>query len=127
MNFIVDDRIIKFGIVGMAGMCVDFATTWLLKEKIKINKFLANASGFILAVVNNFFLNSIWTFQNITGNTSSYFFKFILVSLVGLLINFFCLQFFVSQLKTNFYVLKLLVILIVFFWNYFVNLLFTFT
>jgi putative flippase GtrA len=43
-------RIIKFGLTGLLGMAIDFGATWLCKEKIKINKYIANAIGFTLAV-----------------------------------------------------------------------------
>jgi hypothetical protein len=49
-----------------------------------------------------------------------------LVSLAGLLINN-VLQYLLSKyIKTNFYIIKLTVTGLVFFWNYFLNFLFTF-
>ncbi len=126
MNISFDVRIFKFGLVGLSGMLADFAITWLLKEKLHINKFVANAAGFSFAVTSNFLLNNIWTFAHTPGNSAIHFLKFLLVSLSGLLLNYVCLQVLVKYVKANFYLLKLFVTGIVFFWNYFLNIIFTF-
>jgi len=34
-------KIIKFGLVGVSGIGVDFFVTWLLKEKIQLNKYIS--------------------------------------------------------------------------------------
>ncbi len=57
-------RMIRFGIVGASGILVDFSITWLFKERLKLNKFVANSLGFITAVTTNYLLNRVWTFQN---------------------------------------------------------------
>ena len=61
-------KIFKFGIVGLSGMAIDFFITWLCKEKLSLNKYIANSLGFSVAVVNNFFLNYYWTFQKNNSN-----------------------------------------------------------
>lgn len=125
MSIIIDQRLLKFGMVGITGMAVDFTVTWLCKEKFKLNKFLSNSFGFSLAVISNFLLNRYWTFVS-NQALPFQFVKFILVSLIGLLINNLLLFLLLKYSKSNFYFLKLLVIGIVFFWNYFANFLFTF-
>lgn len=125
MNHDTIFRFLKFGIVGLSGMVVDFSVTWLCKEKLKWNKYLSNSIGFTLAVINNYILNRTWTFQN-TSAVTPQFLRFLLVSLAGLAINNLLLYIFVKKTNRNFYMLKLVVIGIVFFWNYFINLLFTF-
>lgn len=126
MNKILNARFLKFGLVGLIGMCIDFSVTWICKEKLKLNKYLANSLGFSLAVINNFSLNRYWTFENSSHPFAGQFAKFILVSVTGLLINNLLLYLLVNKAKKNFYLLKLMVIGIVFFWNFFVNFLFTF-
>ncbi len=121
-----DSRFIKFGLVGLTGMVIDFSITWVCKEKMRLNKYLASSLGFCCAVTSNFLLNRYWTFENNTQPFTIQFTKFILVSVSGLIINNLLLYLFVKKIKTNFYLLKLVVIGLVFFWNYFVNFLFTF-
>jgi putative flippase GtrA len=43
-------KFLKFCIVGSSGMVVDFGTTWFLKEKVRVNKYLANSAGFISGI-----------------------------------------------------------------------------
>lgn len=119
-------KIIKFGIVGLAGMAIDFFTTWLCKEKLRKNKYLTNSIGFSLAVVNNFFLNNEWTFQKNIGNINIDFIKFILFALVGLALNNLFLYLFHNKLQIRFYVAKAFAILCVFTWNFTTNYFFNF-
>jgi putative flippase GtrA len=126
MSNIIDVRFLKFGLVGLSGMVIDFGVTWVCKEKLQLNKYVSNSLGFCCAVMNNFLLNRHWTFENATQPLAGQFAKFAAVSLTGLVINNILLYLLVKYAKTNFYFLKLMVIGLVFFWNYFVNFLFTF-
>ncbi len=47
-------KFIKFGLVGLSGMVIDFFFTWLCKEKLRWNKFISNSIGFILAATSNY-------------------------------------------------------------------------
>ena len=126
MNNIFDVRFIKFGMVGLIGMVIDFSITWFFKEKLRVNKYIANSLGFSVAVINNFLLNRYWTFENTSNPIAGQLTKFALVSITGLLINNTLLYLLLKGNKRNFYFIKLVVIGLVFFWNYFLNLLFTF-
>jgi putative flippase GtrA len=126
MNVYISSQLIKFALVGITGMGLDFGTTWLLKEKVKINKFVANAAGFSIAVVNNFILNKYWTFDNQNPIATEQFIKFLVISIVGLCINSLLLFILLKKIKGNFYLVKLAVIGLVFFWNFSANYLYTF-
>lgn len=126
MNYFLNEKILKFGVVGVLGMAIDFSVTWVLKEKLKVNKYLANSAGFCCAVVSNFILNNIWTFDTPDDGTAKRLCFFIIIAALGLLISIVSLYFLIKFAKINFYLLKLGVIGIVFFWNYFLNLTFTF-
>jgi putative flippase GtrA len=122
----LDNHLFKFGLVGLSGMAIDFSITWICKEKLGFNKYLSNSLGFCFAVTSNFLLNRYWTFESNTQPLTPQFARFILVSLSGLAINNALLYGLVKKLQTNFYLLKLIVIGLVFFWNYFANFMFTF-
>jgi putative flippase GtrA len=126
MSDYISSQLIKFALVGITGMGLDFGTTWLLKEKVKINKFMANAAGFSIAVVNNFILNKYWTFDNQNPVATEQFVKFLVISIVGLGINSLLLFILLKKIKGNFYLVKLVVIGLVFFWNFSANYLYTF-
>jgi putative flippase GtrA len=118
-------QVIRFGIVGMLGMVIDFSITWFFKEKAAFNKLVANAMGFSGAVIFNFFLNRSWTFHVDSGNNSTQFMRFVIVSLAGLAMNT-LIVYLLTEKKVNFYISKLIAILIVFVWNYTANRFFTF-
>ena len=119
-------KILKFGVVGMSGMIIDFAVTYLCKEKIRIHKYIANAIGFVMAASWNYTFNRIWTFESHNPHIGYEFFRFFIVSLLGLGINTLILWLFVSKFKQNFYVSKLFAIGVVMIWNFLINLLVTF-
>ena len=119
-------KMLKFGLVGLLGMMIDFGITWICKEKLKWNKYVANGCGFTLAVICNYSINRRWTFTNNNPHWLKQFILFVLVSLAGLLLNTAFLYFFHQKKNKNFYLAKFLAILIVFSWNFLANFFFTF-
>lgn len=119
-------KIVKFGIVGMSGIFVDFSITWILKEKAKLNKYVSNAAGFSTAVVSNFFLNYIWTFKGAAVSVAGAFWLFFIISLAGLLLNTGFIYLMHEKKKVNFYLSKLIAIALVFCWNFSANYFFNF-
>lgn len=119
-------KFLKFCVVGLSGMVIDFSTTWLLKEKAKVNKYIANSTGFILAATSNYIWNRIWTFQSENSQIAVEYFSFILISIAGLGINNFVIYLLNDRLKINFYLSKLLAIGVVTVWNFLMNFLITF-
>jgi len=126
MRQIFTVRFIRFGLVGMLGMLIDFGVTWACKEQLKVNKYIANTIGFIIAVCSNYSFNRLWTFQSTDNHIGVQFTKFVIVSLTGLGINNLLLFLLIKNTKHNFYLSKLLVTGVVVFWNYFANLIYTF-
>ncbi|WP_197091635.1 GtrA family protein [Sphingobacterium endophyticum] len=119
-------RAFKFALVGFFGMGIDFLFTWIFKEKLHINKFIANSIGFIIAVFNNYLLNRIWTFSSQNPQIFKQFISFLGISAIGLGLNTLFLYFFHEKLNLNFYLSKFLAIGMVFIWNFSANLIFTF-
>ena len=128
--FVIDklllSKLLKFGIVGCSGMIIDFGATYLCKEILKINKFLSNGIGFVLAATSNYFLNRSWTFNSQSEDIGTQYIQFMIVSAIGLGINSLVLYLLNEKLKWNFYFSKLIAIAITTIWNFFANLLFTF-
>ena len=126
MSIVFNKQMLAFGVIGVGGMIIDFSVTWLCKEKLKLNKYLSNSLGFCFAVINNFLLNKFFNYGGSVHRFETEFAKFTLIALLGLVINNLLLYALGKYFKTNFYVLKLTAIGIVFFWNYFMNTFFTF-
>jgi putative flippase GtrA len=119
-------KFLKFGIVGLSGLIIDFSLTFLFRNMLKINQYIANAIGFTVAATSNYMLNRIWTFSSHNPNILLEYSKFFFISLVGLGINSIVLYFLVSRAKWNFYFSKLFAIGSATLWNFFINLLITF-
>jgi putative flippase GtrA len=119
-------KFLKFGLVGFSGLIIDFAITWICKEKLSLNKYLSNSFGFLFGVVNNYFLNKYFTFHNNDNNLASQFLSFLIISIIGFLLNTSFLYLLQKNTKINFYVCKVIVTVIVFIWNFTANSLYTF-
>ena len=121
-------KFLKFGVVGFSGLLLDFGVTYLAKEKLRWNKYVANSMGFILASASNYYLNRIWTFQSHDPEVGWQYSKFLVVALIGLMLNNLIIYLLTERfLRLNFYVAKFCAIIIVFLWNFSVNYLYTFT
>ncbi len=119
-------KFMKFGAVGATGVVVDFSFTWVGKEKVGIQKYKANAIGFAIAATTNYFLNRWWTFHSNNPELAMEYTRFLVVSLIGLGLNTLLIWYWVSKRNRNFYISKLFAMGLVTFWNFFVNLMFTF-
>jgi putative flippase GtrA len=119
-------KFFKFGAVGISGIAVDFGITYLCKEILKIQKYVANAIGFTTAASTNYILNRIWTFQSTDPAIFLQYSKFLMISLVGLGINTLVLWILVSRYQKHFYLSKLIAVGVVMLWNFLANYLYTF-
>ena len=119
-------KFLKFGLVGCSGLVLDFSLTYLAKEKLRWNKYLANSLGFIVACISNYLLNRVWTFHSTDPEIGWQFSKFFLVAVGGLLLNNLVIYLLTEKLKLNFYFSKALAIGLGFFWNFALNYLYTF-
>jgi putative flippase GtrA len=118
-------KFFKFVIVGFSGLIVDFSITFLLKEKLKIHRYLSNSAGFTVAASTNYLLNRVWTFESNNPRVLQEFSTFFIISLIGLLINNFFL--FLFERKRKFYFAKFLAIMVTSLWNFSANYYLNFT
>ena len=130
------EQFIKFGVVGFSGLFVDFGTTWFFKERAKLNKYISNSIGFLLAATSNYILNRIWTFGSTNPDIGLEYSLFLTISAIGLLINNAILYllsekidmpFFPKDEKYRFYLSKLIATATVTVWNFLMNYFFTFS
>lgn len=120
------EQFIKFCVVGGSGGFVDFGITYLCKEWLRINKYVANSLGFLCASTTNYLLNRIWTFHNDNPDIAAQYLRFLSIALVGLAINNGTIYLLHERLRWNFYFSKLCAIGVVTFWNFFMNYFFNF-
>ncbi len=117
-------KFLKFGIVGFTGLIIDFSITYLLKEKVKIHRYISSSAGFTLAASSNYILNRIWTFESTNSKILLEYSSFLIISVIGLAINNLFLYLF--EKKFRFYLAKLFAIGITMIWNFTANYIFTF-
>ena len=125
MNLLIG-KFIKFCFVGLSGLIIDFLTTWSLKEKLNLHKYTANSCGFILASSSNYILNRVWTFQSTNPKFIEEYTSFLLISLTGLFINNTILYITHEKLHREFYLSKIIAIILTTFWNFLANNFYTF-
>lgn len=119
-------KFVKFGIVGFSGVFVDFGVTYACKEWLKIQKYIANSIGFIVAASSNYILNRTWTFRSQNPEVAREYTEFFVISLVGLGLANLIVFLVHGRLKQNFYLSKLFAIGVVTIWNFFANYYITF-
>jgi putative flippase GtrA len=117
-------KFLKFGIVGFLGMVIDFSVTILLKEKLKVHRYISSSAGFTIAASSNYLLNRLWTFASNNPRVLVEYGTFFSVSLIGLAINNLFLYIFEKRLK--FYTAKLFAIGVTTIWNFLANYYLTF-
>ena len=126
MNSTIFIKFIKFGLVGSSGVLIDYGITFIAKEWIKLNKYIANSLGFVTAASSNYLLNRIWTFRSHNPNISIEYTKFFLIALIGLGLSNLIIWIVSKKTNYNFYLIKGFAIVIVFLWNFAANYLITF-
>lgn len=84
-------QIAKFASVGILNTAVDFGVLNLLSMATGVTTGIivggVNIPGFLLAVVNSYFWNKYWVFQQKDGGAAHDFPKFFAIAVAGLLVN----------------------------------------
>ena len=119
-------KFITFLVVGLSGMIIDFSVTFICKEKLKLNIYIANSLGFSIAAVSNFLLNRHYTFNSNNPDISTEFYWFMGISIISLFIYNGIVWIGVNKMNINFYLSKVMGIFVITFWNFFAHLLITF-
>lgn len=127
-------RFVKFAIVGFSGLIVDFTVLNILAHIFDVASWLALAIAFIVAATNNFIWNRLWVYPESRQHSLwKHFPTFLIVNLVGLLINegiLFAFEIPITILAGSeiigLNVTKAIAAVIVMIWNFVVNRLVTF-
>jgi putative flippase GtrA len=118
-------KFLKFGITGFFGMVIDFSITILLKEKLKVHRYISSSAGFTIAASSNYLVNRLWTFSSNNPKIFTEYGKFMIISIIGLAINNLFLYLF--EKRVRFYFAKLFAIGVTMVWNFLANYYITFT
>ena len=132
-------RFFRFAIVGIIGAMIDFGILNLLHKAFGIPVLVAQAVSFSTAVISNFTWNRLWTYPESRARPiSKQLAQFAVVSVIGLGIrtlifdvldtaltslsqNIFPSGFFIPPDVIGYNASLAIVIIIILFWNFFVN------
>lgn len=101
-------KFIKFAVVGGLGTITNIAIFFFLVDLLKFDKTVISIFVFIIAGTQNYVLNHIWTFRQLTsGEKISLlgWIKFLGTSLIGLAINLLVLNLIVKFVKLPYIVI----------------------
>lgn len=139
-------QLVKYGIVGGIGFVIDFGVFWFLNNYLSIHyPFSPHISDLvdgrltvntvdtnichiissIIAITNNFILNSYFTFK-VTDHKIKRFLSFFGIAAIGLVISTILLSFFIEVAGLNDLVAKLIAVVIVAMLQFIFNKFFTF-
>lgn len=113
-------KVVKFIFVGCLGAAIDFGLLALLVEVFHWSPLLANIVSFSAAVINNFCWNKFWTWRDTGLDYHRQFIKFVVTSVIGLLINT-GLLWLGLRLGGHYLAVKVVISVVVAFWNYQIN------
>lgn len=120
-------QFIKFSLVGVSNTAFDFSIYIILTRAFDFNFLLANAVAFTAVVSWSYMANKWWTFRDTSKHTNQQFTRFIMISIVGLLINEGILLTLVKYFDMWDLMAKLIAVILVVFWNFWANRTWTFT
>lgn len=139
-------QLVKYGMVGIVGLAIDMGVYYLLVRKLSVHypfsSFISNMLGgnmsvgmldilisniisSTLAIINNFILNSYFTFK-VTDKKLKRFVSFAGIAAIGMVISSMLLTLFIGVMKMDDLISKMLAIFIVAAIQFGINKFFTF-
>ncbi len=130
-------EMVKYGLVGAVSTVIDIALLNVIKTLLGWPLWLAVAIGFAGGTVNGYYMNSRWTFHYDTeGQEGKKFSQFAIISIIGLGLTELIVHGYVGYIDLGMNILgreisamntgKLVAVVLVFFWNYGGNKIWTF-
>ncbi|NCP72339.1 GtrA family protein [archaeon] len=115
--FYKNKKTLKYLVIGLSGEIIDFSFLLLFTEVFNIFYLLSAVIAYFFAIINNFFLNVIFTFKYKPLNKSELIgalFNYFLVSLFGFILSVLLIFVFVEVLNIYYLIGKVFSSIIVF-------------
>ncbi|QUF83047.1 GtrA family protein [Clostridium butyricum] len=113
------NQIIKFGIVGVLAFLIDYVLLFLLVEYLGMYYLISSAISFTVSVVFNYICSMKFVFARRDDiSKKKEFIVFLILSIVGLLINQAMMWIMVEKLLIYYMISKIIVTGIVMIWNF---------
>lgn len=111
---------IKFGLVGVSNTLVNWIIFFILNS-IGVYYITSNIIAYLIATVNSYFWNSKWVFKYKKEESIRTSLKFILLNLIGLVLNSIILYLLVDLFNYNKMISLIIATGIIMIINYFIN------
>ena len=112
-------QIFRFIIVGGIATVIDFALLYIFKEFLNFNIILSNTLAFTISVIYNYIASIKWVFDvSENRNYKIQFIIFIILSILGLIINSSILYVFSKFLGIYYLLSKVLATIVVMIYNF---------
>lgn len=113
-------QIIKFAVVGGSAFVIDYGLMVLITEVFSINYLLSNAISFSASVIYNYILSIFWVFDvdSSKSNQCKNLVIFMVLSIIGLLINQLLMWVQVNKLNIFYMIAKIFATVVVMVYNF---------
>lgn len=113
-------QMMRYAVVGGISFLVDYGTLWLLTEFVGLHHLVSAAIAFVLGLVCNYIISTVWVFgKGKVRNKWLEFAFFSLIGVVGLLFNELIIFVCTDVCGLHYMVSKIISTVLVFFWNFF--------
>ena len=112
------EQIIKFGIVGVIAFFIDYSLLYILTEFLGIYYLYSSIISFIVSLIFNYIVSIKWVFDVSKKQTLKDFIIFILLSIIGLIINQLVMYIMVEKVNIWYMFSKIISTIIVMIWNF---------
>ena len=101
-------QILRFLVVGGLAFFVDYGVLWALVDLLAVNYLIASAISFAVSVIFNYVLSTLWVFDcSESGNKVGNFVIFVVLSIIGLLLNLAIMWLAVDVVKIHYLIAKI--------------------
>ena len=112
------NQILKFGIVGIIATLIDYLVLILLTEIFDVYYLLSSCISFTVSVIFNYIASMKYVFEGKNNNKIKEFFLFIILSIVGLIINTILMKLFVETFYIHYIISKIITTAFVMIYNF---------
>lgn len=117
MNKLIN-QILKFGVVGGIAFLIDYSLLYICTDIFHIHYLISAVIGFTVSVIFNYILSVKWVFDVKQKQGPKEVTIFIILSIVGLIINQICMWLGVDILDIHYMIVKLFATFIVMVYNF---------
>ena len=111
-------QILRFGVVGGLAFVIDYVVLYVLTDIFHIYYLISSCISFTVSVIFNYILSIKWVFDVNKKQDMHEFIVFIILSVIGLIINSIIMYIMVDIISVHYMISKLLATLIVMVYNF---------